>query len=299
MVRAQGKIISERYLTVRFRALGPLEDIFVKPGDFVKKGQTLVIIEKTKKELALRKAKASLFEKKIEFDDLVLQYGAGDTLKLNKEIIRSLEAKSGLLNAQILVEEAELELKNASVKAPFDGVIADVYPKKNDLVSLGDPFCIVYDKSLLQAEVSILEDDFSEVDLGYHARVAVLSYPDKYFESVVSEINPKVNESGLITIKLDIVNGIGLLPGMNATVTILVPKSENIIVPKEAVVIRSGRKVVFTEEDGFANWHYVETGLENGEEIEIIQGLMLDQKVIVSNNIQLAHDTPVKVVLPN
>jgi hypothetical protein len=83
---------------------------------------------------------------------------------------------------------------------------------------------------------------------------------------------------------------------MSVQITFIIPYNKNIIVPKEAVVIRSGKHVVFTAERGLAKWNYVTVGRENGKEIEIIEGLKENQAVIITNNLQLAHDAPVKVL---
>ena len=59
-------------------------------------------------------------------------------------------------------------------------------------------------------------------------------------------------------------------------------------------MILSGKKVVFTEENGLVKWHYVAIGLDNGEEIEILEGLKENEKVIISKSLQLNYDSPVK-----
>jgi multidrug efflux pump subunit AcrA (membrane-fusion protein) len=74
-----------------------------------------------------------------------------------------------------------------------------------------------------------------------------------------------------------------------------VPAAERIVLPKEAVVIRVGRAVVFTAEDGRAKWNFITTGRDNGKEVEILDGLTEGKEVIITNNLQLAHDAPVSV----
>lgn len=81
---------------------------------------------------------------------------------------------------------------------------------------------------------------------------------------------------------------------MNASATILVPNEKSVIVPKSAVVIRNGKAVIFTYEAGLAKWNYVVVGRDNGKEVEILDGLVEGMKVIINNNLQLAHDSPVK-----
>ena len=84
---------------------------------------------------------------------------------------------------------------------------------------------------------------------------------------------------------------------MNCTAVIKAPASRSLIVPKEAVVMRSGKAVVFTLQDGKAKWNYVAVGKDNGKEVEIKEGVTAGQKVITTNNLQLAHDAPVKEVI--
>lgn len=68
------------------------------------------------------------------------------------------------------------------------------------------------------------------------------------------------------------------------------------MVPKKAVVLRSGRQVVFTWEDGKALWNYVTTGAENFDSYVIEEGLRPGQIIIVDGNEDLAHESPVVVV---
>ncbi len=68
-----------------------------------------------------------------------------------------------------------------------------------------------------------------------------------------------------------------------------------LVVPKSAVVLRTGRQVVFTYEDGKAMWNYVTTGLENLDSYEIVEGLKDGNIVIYNGNENLAHETPVVI----
>ena len=99
----------------------------------------------------------------------------------------------------------------------------------------------------------------------------------------------------MIQVKLQVSKPQGLLPGMSANAVIRLPQNENVIVPREALVMKSGRPVVFTFEDGLAKWNYVEVGEDNGKELEIISGIDHGKEVIISNNLQLAHDARVAV----
>jgi hypothetical protein len=84
-----------------------------------------------------------------------------------------------------------------------------------------------------------------------------------------------------------------MIDGMNARVRVSKNLGKRLVVPKSAVVLRSGREVVFTLEEGKAMWNYVTTGIENLDSREILEGLTAGQTVITDGNENLAHQTPV------
>jgi RND family efflux transporter MFP subunit len=134
------------------------------------------------------------------------------------------------------------------------------------------------------------------VMLGQIAKVKSLAYSERNYVGKVSEINPFVNEQGLVLIKVRIQNPDQyLLEGMNAQVIIEKNLQNQIVIPKEAVVERSGKKVVFVYENGLAKWNYVTVAHENSQEVAISEGLKVGQKVIVEGNLNLGHDAKVVV----
>ena len=70
-----------------------------------------------------------------------------------------------------------------------------------------------------------------------------------------------------------------------------------IVVPKEALVLRSNKKVVFTLENGVAKWNYVTELHENSTHYAIKKGenLKRTDTIIVSGNMNLSHDAKVNV----
>ena len=100
------------------------------------------------------------------------------------------------------------------------------------------------------------------------------------------------------------VNGEGkLFSGMNVRVSVRRNLGEQLVIPKTAVVLRSGKQVVFTLKEGRAMWNYVHTGLENATEYVVSDksrkgvedGLLEGDTVIVTGNLNLAHEAEVNV----
>ena len=63
-----------------------------------------------------------------------------------------------------------------------------------------------------------------------------------------------------------------LFEGMNVRVSVQRSLGKQLVVPKTAVVLRSGKQVVFTLVDGHAYWNYVRTGLENADKLYPLEG---------------------------
>jgi len=81
---------------------------------------------------------------------------------------------------------------------------------------------------------------------------------------------------------------------MNVKVVIRKPVADRLVVPKEALVIRQGRDVIFVRQDSLAIWKYVSVEFENSTSISVKEGLEPGDLVIVNGNVNLAHETIVR-----
>lgn len=287
-VNASGTMESAKELKVTFEGSGYLEKLFVKNGQMVKAGEPLAELQNDNEEFAIEKAKLAYESAKVTFQNDSIGYST-----LSPAAKNNLELKSGLRSATVGLKEAQMNLKKTLVKAPITGRIAELEEKQGNIISAGKELCVIYTPNQLVLTAKIIESDYGRIEIGQKADVFPLAIKDRSFEATLIEINPKVDEGGMITVKLQLNATEGLLPGMTANAVIRSPQSENILVPREAIVMKSGKPVVFTYEDGIAKWNYVETGLDNGVDVEITSGLNDGSEVIITNNIQLAHEAQV------
>jgi hypothetical protein len=88
-----------------------------------------------------------------------------------------------------------------------------------------------------------------------------------------------------------------LLEGMNIRAVLEKRLPNQLVVPKSAVVLRSGKPVVFTydEASGLAKWNYVTVLHENDTHAAIGEGLRAGDLVIYEGNLNLDHDAKVTV----
>ena len=121
----------------------------------------------------------------------------------------------------------------------------------------------------------------------------------KAMEAVQTELaNTTVEGSAAGGAVKAVVNGQGkLFNGMNIRVNVHRSLGEQLVVPKSSVVLRSGKQVIFTLKDNKAKWNYVQTVLENSDEYTIVEDEVQEgDVVIVTGNVNLAHEAPVKVI---
>jgi RND family efflux transporter MFP subunit len=197
--------------------------------------------------------------------------------------------------ALIKYEQARLNLSQTKLTAPFSGVVTNWKVNDGDRLNSGEEIGLLHDNSTFVVKVEVPETDLPYVKAGLPATIRLLAYPDTTFQGSIAAITPYVNEKGMVPVSIKLPRNTFLMPGMKVRADLLSPMGEQLLVPKEAIVIRSGREVVFTVEDGLAKWNYVQTGRENGKQVEVLEGIENGMMAIVSNNIQLAHDAPVVV----
>jgi RND family efflux transporter MFP subunit len=296
LISASGKITSASEVRMQFRRNGTIEKIFVANGQTVIKGQLLAVLINETQELSLSKAKLQLQEKKIAYNDQMLSYrNDGDSIRY-KQVSANIRISSGLAGAELAYEEAGFEYNNSFLRAQIPGVVSAIELNAGSPVNQNDLLCFIHDPKNLLVEAEVLEADALQLAKGMVADVQSMAGNSESYSARVETINPRVDEkTGLVKVMLKLSGNSRAFPGMHVQTIIRLPYSKSIIVPKEAVVIRSGKAVVFTAKDGLAKWNYVTVGRENGKDVEVLDGLKEGDEVIVTNNLQLAHDATVTV----
>ena len=238
----------------------------------------------------IEKAKIELQKAQNKFEEEKINFGAN----IKKSSFENLKIRSGLLEAQNNLERTQIEYNQTLLKAPFSGVIANLEKKEGDFITTSDIFCTLINPNNLEVYFSILENEYQFVSKGQEVEIESFVNKDQFLKGTVTEINPLVDENGLIKIKAKVLSKeTNLLDGMNVRVLINKALKDVIVIPKGALVLRSNRQVVFTLEKGLAKWNYVEVVGENNNSYAIKKGLKVTDTIIVSDNLNLSHDSKV------
>ena len=295
---SNGKLAAKRRVDLRFESQELIAHIYVKNGDRVRKGMKLAEQDAFKLKNQVDQALDALEKAKLEMQDVLIGQGymLADSAKVPAATRRLARLKSGYDQALATYELAVRSLEMGTLVAPFDGIIANLFIHQGNPSSTTDAFCTVIDPQSLEADFTVLENELPLIHVGDQVAVSPFAAPDLLTQGRIAEINPLVDESGMVRVKASVAADKRLFEGMNVRVSVQRSLGKQLVVPKSAVVLRSGKQVVFTLVNGKAHWNYVRTGLENADSYTIVEGLKAGDQVITTGNINLAHEAPVKVV---
>ena len=206
---------------------------------------------------------------------------------------------AGLTQAELEVKRAQMELEKTQIKAPFSGVITNIKVSPKEHVQAGQELFTLVDLNSIYVEAKILESEIGKIKEGREVNIRFTGYPSKIFKGYVKAISPIVDpEEKTCKILIDVANPTGeIKPGMHAEVEIAADIYEDrLIIPREAILVRGGRKLAFVVENGLAKWRYIKIGLENERYAEVLEGVNEGEFVIVEGHFTLAHDAKVKIV---
>jgi HlyD family secretion protein len=207
--------------------------------------------------------------------------------------------KSGLTNAINAMNRAKLNLSYTEIRAPFSGVIANCNLVKRQRINAGEKLFKFLDVAKYRIEVGVIESEIINIDLGVRSSITLSAIPGMIYHGSVTNINPLIdNESKTCRVTIETPNSDSRIkPGMFANVLIESKVLRNrILLPKDALLVRDKRNLVFVAENNLAKWNYIDIGAENEKYIEVINGVSQEDSVIVEGHYNLAHDARIKVI---
>jgi RND family efflux transporter MFP subunit len=296
---SNGKLFAINKADLKFRSTENVAKVNVKNGDRVVTGQVIATLENFVLNNNLKQSRDQFERAKIEFQDILIGqgYSLKDTASIPRATLKAVKVKSGYDKAMADVEMAEYNLRSSILKAPFNGVIANLFSKENNLSNQSEKFCTILDDSRFEAEFPVLESELASVRLGQTVRIIPFAAEALEVKGEIIKINPVVDQNGMVKVNAICENrNHKLFEGMNVKIIVEERVPRQLVIPKQALVLRSEKQVVFTFKDGRAKWNYVKTGMENIGSLTVTEGLQEGDTVIYEGNLNLAHDAEVFVI---
>lgn len=296
---SNGKLEAQRRAVVPFAVQEQIIDVSVREGQSITAGQILGKVEPFTFQKRLSDATNTYNQSVIDLEDRLLGHGyaLSDTAEVPGNILKMALIRSNYNNAVSALEEAKRNLSQTTITSPISGTIANLDANEHNHSSAYRYFCEVLDINNMNLVFHLLETEMGQVKTGQQVELIPFALSGESFKGAVTSINPAVDDKGMVRITATVPNPKQrLMDGMNARVLLKNAVRDCLIIPKEAVLYRQNRKVVFIYEEGKAIWKYVETSHENSTHVAIIDGLEEGMEVIVENNLNLAHESLVTVI---
>jgi HlyD family secretion protein len=206
------------------------------------------------------------------------------------------QARAELRQTQASVELAEANLDNTLIRAPMDGTILERLAEPGETVTTTivsqrgakSAMLSMADLRDLLVEVDINQSDLKKLRLRMPAVVTPDAHPERRYQGVLTEMAPEANrQKATLQVKVQISKPDAFIrPEMNARVVFEEPPKNpagpaRVLLPKEAVLQRGERRVVYQIVDGKAVERLVTLGEESGGQVEIRSGLQGGETVAV------------------
>ncbi|MGE3243706.1 MAG: efflux RND transporter periplasmic adaptor subunit, partial [Pirellulales bacterium] len=205
-----------------------------------------------------------------------------------EEEIMAQEAEVRGLEGRVV--EANIQLADSTLTAPYDGVIARRFVEQGQNVRAKDPIVRFQDVDEVEIVVDVPENvmaaDIDRADivemLAELSGAPGLTFPVEIRE--VAQVADPTTQTFKVRTAMRAPEGVRVLPGMTATVTATYKRAsvlgERIIVPASAVAERDGRQIVWlVGSDGKVEPRAVKVGAASGGDVEITAGLAAGDRI--------------------
>ena len=289
---------------------GTVKDVQFESGQKVKAGQPLLQLDSAVESALLETARADLGLAQLDF-------GRGAQLVDSRAISKG---EYDRLSAVLQKNKATVNQLNASlakkrILAPFSGTIGIRQVDVGDYLASGTKIATLQDLSSLYADFYVPEQAVPKLAIGQPVQFTVAAYPGQNFAGKISAINPIVESTTRnILVRATLANPDGkLLPGMFASLEVLLPNPQkHIVVPESAItytlygnsVYVVGQKKaedgsVAKDENGqpllIAERRFVETGERRDGLVMINKGVQSGEQVVTAGQIKLDNGAPIAI----
>ena len=303
-----GTLVADRTASIRAEVAGSVIAVLLDPGSPVTKGTPLVRIDDSGIRDAMLSARSGLTQAELandiarrEQDRAEKLFAAGAIAQNAVEMARraSLGAQASLDDAKARVANAQKNLDNTVVKAPYDGIVSERQVNPGDVVVPGAPLVTVVDPSTMRLEGAVPADQLGAIRVGAPVSFTVTGYPGRSFTGTVSNIYPSA-DPGTRQVRLyaRIPNtNRGLVAGLFATGRVANKSHTGLVVPLNAVDERGLGPTVTRLRGGKAELVAVTLGTRDDatEKVEITSGVAAGDTLLLGAAAGITPGTPIRV----
>lgn len=197
MVHFNGKVIAAYNANISTRMMGFVDQMKVKVGDEVKKGQLLMVINNADLQAKSAQVKAAIAAAEAGFENAEKDYKRFQSLMKSNSIsqkemddmtTRYEMMKAQLEGAKQQQSEVNAQLQYVNLTAPFDGVITNRFIEVGDMANPGMPLLAIEQPGKMEVSAMVPENHIQLVKQGEEVIVSINSI-DSELKGVISEVS--------------------------------------------------------------------------------------------------------------
>ena len=298
-VELQGDVKSEKIISIYPEFSGIVNEIFVKSGESVDKGQILATIDDGG-------LKQQLSQLQITYNLAKTTYERQERLwdqKIGSEI-QYLESKSMFEAQSKAIEQLTKQLNKTIIKAPFSGIIDNVIVKKGEVVYPGrSNLMLLVNMQEMYVESKVPENYINSItkgkDVVIEAPMLNIALKSK-IRLVANYINP-LNRTYRIEAEIP-KNNYKIKPNLNVKLKVNDYTSEDaILIMLNHINIDSNNdeyvyKIINKDGKNYALKTIIETGKNNGNFIEVLKGLTENDEIVSEGARKITNNSEVKII---
>lgn len=308
-----GRLVATTRSVIASRIEGIVSSVAVDVGERVEKGEVMAELDRELLEIEAETAEAALSQARALLDaakanvslaqqsfertrrlrgSAAFSQARFDDLSQELERARALyaEAEGRFADARAGIATARYRLDNATVKAPFDGVVIERHAQPGAYLSTGAAVVTLLDDRNLEIEADVPTELIGAVREGTEVTL-VLDDGSEHVARLRAVIPDESPTTRTRPVRFAPDLGEVLKPlasGQSATLMIpTAPPREVVSVSKDALVQQAGGWIVYTEEDGKAMPRPVEIGTAIEDRFEVVSGLEPGDIAVVRGNERL------------
>jgi HlyD family secretion protein len=308
---ATGAVTPRKEIAIKPQVSGIISEIYVEPGQHVKKGDLIAKVRIIPDMVALNAAESRLNKAKLQLEDAKLVYDRqkkvyeqgvipeAEFQKVRIEYNTALEeTEAAESNLQLIKEgitKKSGEISNTLIRSTIEGMVLDVPVEvgtsviQTNTFNEGTTIASVADMGEMIFEGKIDETEVGKLREGMQLELIIGAIEDKTFNAELEYIAPKgVEENGAVQFeikaKVRLETGSFIRAGYSANANIVLDRRDSVMVISESLVkFEEGKKdsayvEVETSPQVFEK-RYIITGLSDGINIEVKSGLKIEDKI--------------------
>jgi RND family efflux transporter MFP subunit len=306
-----GTLIAEKEARIRAEVAGAVLQTFVDQGQRVTAGMTLGRIDDGVLRDAAISARSGVTQARVAAEQSERELQRSRTLVAAGAIAQrdvegaeraNLAAQAQLADARSRVASAEKNLRNATIRAPFAGVVAEKSVNPGDIVAPGAALFTIIDPRSLRLEASVPTSALGDVHVGAPVSFSVNGFSDRKLEGRVIRVNPSVDpQTKQVRLLASVPNDGGqLVAGLFVEGRVDAQKRVGVLVPEQAVDQTAVTPYVMRLKGGKVERVDVQLGVRDqaSETFEVRSGLAAGDTVLLGAARGISTGTQVVVSAP-